>query len=52
MIAWHFGKQYDAILHFIKEHKLDHWGDNKTIQKAIKKEETKRNPQLGDFFTV
>jgi hypothetical protein len=37
MIAWHFAKQYNAILPFIKERKLDHWGDNKTIQKAIKK---------------
>jgi hypothetical protein len=43
MIAWHFAKQYNAILHFIKERKLDHWRDNKTIQKAIKQKKNLRN---------
>jgi hypothetical protein len=43
MIAWHFAKQYAAIMAFIKEHKLDHWGDNKTIQKAIKQKKNLRN---------
>jgi hypothetical protein len=34
-------------LHFIKERKLDHWGDNKTIQKAIKqKEEPKKLKEI------
>ncbi|MBP3275261.1 hypothetical protein [Kandleria sp.] len=47
MIAGHFAKQYDAILPFIKERKLDHWGDNKTIQKAIKqKEEPKKLKEI------
>ena len=39
MIAWYFAtalaKQYDAILPFIEEKKLDVWTHNKTIQKAI-----------------
>jgi hypothetical protein len=28
-----------CYLAFIKERKLDHWGDNKTIQKTIKQKE-------------
>jgi 3-methyladenine DNA glycosylase AlkD len=39
MIAWYFAtalaKQYEAILPFIEEKKLDVWTHNKTIQKAI-----------------
>ena len=39
MIAWYFAtalaKQYDQILPFIKNQKLDNWTHNKTIQKAI-----------------
>jgi len=39
MIAWYFAtalaKQYDAVLPYLKEHKLDAWTHNKTIQKAI-----------------
>ena len=39
MIAWYFAtalaKQYDAVLPFIEEHRLDPWVHNKTIQKAI-----------------
>ncbi len=39
MIAWYFAtalaKQYDAILPFIEQHKLDTWTHNKAIQKAI-----------------
>ncbi|MBQ9239171.1 MAG: DNA alkylation repair protein [Treponema sp.] len=38
MIAWYFAtalaKQYDAVLPFIEQHKLDVWTHNKTIQKA------------------
>ncbi len=39
MIAWYFAtalsKQYDAIIPFIEEKKLEPWTHNKTIQKAI-----------------
>lgn len=39
MIAWYFAtalaKQYDAVLPYIEERKLDKWPHNKTIQKAI-----------------
>lgn len=38
MVAWYFAtalaKQYDKILPFIEEKKLDKWTHNKTIQKA------------------
>ena len=39
MIAWYFAtalaKQYDAVLPFIEEKRLDPWTHNKTIQKAV-----------------
>ncbi len=39
MIAWYFAtalaKQYDAVIPYIGEHKLDKWTHNKTIQKAV-----------------
>ena len=39
MRAWYFAtalaKQYDVILPYIQEHRLDRWTHNKTIQKAI-----------------
>jgi hypothetical protein len=39
MIAWYFAtalaKQYDAILPFIEEKKLDKWTHNKAIQKSM-----------------
>ena len=39
MIAWYFAtalaKQYDDIIPYIKERKLDKWTHNKTIQKAV-----------------
>ena len=39
MIAWYFAtalaKQYDAVLPFIEDRKLDVWTHNKTIQKAV-----------------
>ena len=38
MIAWYFAtalaKQYEAVLPFIEEHRLDAWTHNRTIQKA------------------
>ena len=39
MIAWYFAtalaKQYDNILPFIEQHRLDSWTHNKAIQKSI-----------------
>ena len=39
MIAWYFAtalaKQYEAVLPFIEEHRLDKWTNNKAIQKAV-----------------
>ena len=39
MRAWYFAtalaKQYDRILPFLEERRLDTWTHNKTIQKAI-----------------
>ena len=39
MIAWYFAtalaKQYESILPFIEEKKLDTWTHNKAIQKSI-----------------
>ena len=39
MIAWYFAtalaKQYDAILPYIEENRLDKWTHNKAIQKAV-----------------
>lgn len=39
MIAWYFAtalaKQYESVLPYIEEHKLDNWTNNKAIQKAV-----------------
>ena len=39
MIAWYFAtalaKQYEAVIPFIENHRLDKWTHNKTIQKAV-----------------
>ena len=39
MIAWYFAtalaKQYDAVIPYIEEHRLDVWTHNKTIQKSV-----------------
>ena len=39
MTAWYFAtalaKQYEAILPFIKENRLDRWTHNKTIKKSL-----------------
>ena len=39
MTAWYFAtalaKQYDAVLPYLKENRLDVWTHNKTIQKAV-----------------
>ena len=39
VVAWYFAtalaKQYDAVLPYLTEHRLDVWTHNKTIQKAV-----------------
>ncbi len=39
MIAWYFAtalaKQYDAVLPYLENHRLDNWTHNKAIQKAV-----------------
>ena len=39
MIAWYFAtalaKQYDAILPYIENHRLDDWTHRKAIQKSV-----------------
>ena len=39
MVAWYFAtalaKQYDTALPYLKDHRLDTWTHNKTIQKAV-----------------
>ena len=39
MIAWYFAtalaKQYEAVIPFIENHRLDKWTNNKAIQKAV-----------------
>jgi hypothetical protein len=39
MIAWYFAtalsKQYDAVLPYIENHRLDDWTHKKAIQKAV-----------------
>jgi len=39
MRAWYFAtaltKQYDAVIPYIEEKRLDKWTHNKTIQKAV-----------------
>ena len=52
MIAWYFAtalaKQYDAALPFLKEHRLDTWTHNKTIQKAV--ESNRIFPEQKDYL--
>ena len=39
MIAWYFAtalaKQYDAVIPYIEENRLDAWTHNKAIQKSV-----------------
>jgi alpha-D-ribose 1-methylphosphonate 5-phosphate C-P lyase len=39
VVAWYFAtalaKQYEAVLPYLTEHRLDVWTHNKTIQKAV-----------------
>ncbi len=52
MIAWYFAtalaKQYDAVLPFIEDRKLDVWTHNKTIQKAV--ESFRITPQQKEYL--
>ncbi len=52
MIAWYFAtalaKQYDSILPFIEEKKLDDWTHNKAIQKAV--ESYRITPQQKEYL--
>ena len=39
MVAWYFAtalaKQYDAVIPYIEDHRLDAWTHNKAIQKSV-----------------
>ncbi len=52
MIAWYFAtalaKQYDAVLSFMTERRLDPWTHNKAIQKAI--ESRRITPERKEFL--
>lgn len=52
MVAWYFAtalaKQYDAVLPYITEHRLEKWTHNKTIQKAV--ESYRITPAQKDFL--
>ena len=52
MIAWYFATalafQYDSILPFIEDKKLDKWTHNKTIQKAV--ESYRITPEQKDYL--
>ena len=52
MIAWYFAtalaKQYDAVLPYIEQHRLDDWTHNKAIQKAI--ESYRITPKQKDYL--
>lgn len=52
MVAWFFAtalsKQYEAVLPFIKENRLDKWTHNKTIQKAA--ESTRISPEQKAYL--
>lgn len=52
MVAWYFAtalaKQYDAVIPFIEEKRLDQWTHNKTIQKAV--ESYRITPQQKDYL--
>ena len=52
MIAWYFAtalaKQYDSVLPYVTDNKLDVWTHNKTIQKAV--ESDRITPQQKDYL--
>ena len=52
MRAWYFAtalaKQYEAVLPYIENHRLDSWTHNKAIQKAI--ERYRITPEQKDYL--
>ena len=52
MSAWYFAtalaKQYDAVLPYITEHRLEKWTHNKAIQKAV--ESYRITPEQKEFL--
>ena len=52
MVAWYFAtalaKQYDAVIPFIENHKLEPWTHNKAIQKAI--ESYRISPEQKEYL--
>ena len=52
MVAWYFAtalaKQYESILPFIEEKRLDDWTHNKAIQKAL--ESYRIKPEQKDYL--
>lgn len=52
MIAWYFAtalaKQYDSVIGYLTEKKLDVWVHNKTIQKAV--ESFRILPETKDYL--
>ena len=52
MTAWYFAtalaKQYDTVLPYIEQHRLDDWTHNKAIQKAI--ESYRITPEQKDYL--
>ena len=52
MVAWYFAtalaKQYDAVIPYLQEKKLESWTHNKTIQKAV--ESYRISPQQKEYL--
>ena len=52
MIAWYFAtalaKQYESVLPYIEEHRLDAWTHNKTIQKSV--ESCRISPEQKEYL--
>jgi 3-methyladenine DNA glycosylase AlkD len=52
MIAWYFAtalaKQYEIVLPYIEEHRLDAWTHNKTIQKSV--ESCRISPEQKEYL--
>jgi hypothetical protein len=52
MIAWYFAtalaKQYEVVLPFLEDHRLDTWTHNKTIRKAV--ESYRISPEQKEYL--
>ena len=52
MVAWYFAtalaKQYEAVLPFLEDHRLDTWTHNKTIRKAV--ESYRISPEQKEYL--